>query len=273
MSMSFAMGIAETVEAINTIHTIWTLGKMITENVVANESLDQIEGQDARPGVDTATIIVHGVAGHANGWSKDLNTTPFQQDLGFDAKKTPRPAGNGPALNHDFYEFDWGGFSLDNIGLYPIKSVHTMALLHLQAAEELVSMKGYANIDIISHSWGTTLSYDLMNSTDVEVHDWVTMGSPLKWTTQKPDMNTGNWFNYYSLKDPVMHYEIYPPFPGFWDMFYAWKTGVNGGQGLSGDSSQKINHHPYDMGSSGFGEHGAYWNNEKVLTDLRNDLQ
>jgi RHS repeat-associated protein len=275
ISTSFAMGIAETIEAINTIHTIWTLGKMITESVVANESLDQIEGQDAKPGVDTATIIVHGVAGHANGWSKDLNTTPFQQDLGFNADSTPKPVGKGSQpLNHDFYEFDWGGFSLDNIGLYPIKSVHTMALLHLQAAEELVSMKGYDKINIISHSWGTTLSYDLMNSTDIEVHDWVTMGSPLKWTTQKPDMNTGNWFNYYSLKDPVMHYEIYPPFPGFWDMFYAWKTDVNGGQGLSGSLIiPKANQREHDMDKNGFDEHGAYWNNTWVLTHLREDLQ
>jgi hypothetical protein len=37
-------------------------------------------------------------------------------------------------------------------------------------------MNGYANLDIISHSWGTTLSYDLMNNSSIEVHDWVTMG-------------------------------------------------------------------------------------------------
>jgi len=48
-----------------------------------------------------------------------------------------------------------------------------MALVHLQMAEFLVWMNGYANIDIISHSWGTTLSYDLMNNSGIEVHDWL----------------------------------------------------------------------------------------------------
>ncbi len=69
-----------------------------------------------------------------------------------------------------------------------------------------------------------------------------------------------------------MHYELYPPFPGFWDMVNAWVTDVKGGQGLSGDSSQKINRR-YDMHQSSFAEHGAYWNDRNVLTNLRNDLQ
>ena len=130
----------------------------------------------------------------------------------------------------------------------------------------------YANINIISHSWGTTLSYDLMNSSDIEVHNWVTMGSPLKQTTEMPRENTGNWFNYYSLKDPVMHYELYPPFPGIYQMAHAVWTGVGGGPGLSEDRNT-FNHPRYDMLHTGFDEHGAYWNDPNVLSDLRNDLQ
>ncbi len=75
--------------------------------------------RDASPGVDTATIIVHGVegvdthGGHSSGWSKN-----FQQNLG------PQPILNvgGKPLNHDFDEFDWGGFGiLPGYGFYPIK--------------------------------------------------------------------------------------------------------------------------------------------------------
>lgn len=179
-------------------------------------------------------------------------------------------------MNHDFYEFDWGGFSIANAPpfLYPIKSVHQMALVHLQMAEFYVWMNGYANINIISHSWGTTLSYDLMNSSDIEVNDWVTMGSPLKWTTEKPAENTGNWINYYSLNDPVMHYEIYPPFPSFWDMANAVLTGVKGGQGLSGDFNiPKGFQRQFNMGKSGFDEHGAYWDYDPLLDDLSNQLK
>ena len=99
------------------------------------------------------------------------------------------------------------------VGFIPIKSVHQMALVHLQMAEFLIWMNGYANIDIISHSWGTTLTYDLQSNCDIETRNWVTMGSPLKTSTDKPTGNTGNWINMYDLHDPVVHFEMFPPFP------------------------------------------------------------
>jgi RHS repeat-associated protein len=238
--------------------------KKVSEIGAASESLWEIAGQNSWRTADTATIIVHGVESHPYGW-----TQGFQQNLG---PSPTLPVRNDP-LNHDFYEFDWAGFSLgDPYTLVPIKSVHQMALVHLQMAQFLVWMNGYANINIISHSWGTTLSYDLMNSSDIEVHNWVTMGSPLKQTTEMPRENTGNWFNYYSLKDPVMHYELYPPFPGIYQMAHAVWTGVGGGPGLSEDRNT-FNHPRYDMLHTGFDEHGAYWNDPNVLSDLRNDLQ
>ena len=244
--------------------------KLTTEGVNAGKSLQQIEGQDARPNVDTATIIVHGVAGHKNGWSK-----PFQANLG----PIPRKPVWNPPLNHDFFEFDWGGFSLDSIPLtlIPIQSVHQMAFVHLQMAQMLVWMKGYGNIDIISHSWGTALSYDLMNSGGIEMHDWVTMGSPLKSTTDKPVWNTGRWINYYSLNDPVTHFEVYPPFPSFAGMRNnvlrsAKRLGVDK-DGLTADPNVTLNHRPYSMGGFLLGEHSAYWDYIPVLSDLRLDLQ
>jgi hypothetical protein len=210
-------------------------------------------------GVDT-----HG--GHQLGWAGN-----FQQNLG---SKPILKVGNDP-LNHDFYEFDWGGFGIiPGFGFYPIKSVHEMALVQLRMEEMLVMMNGYANLDIISHSWGTCLAYDLMNNGGIEVHDWVTMGSPLKHDTQKPAENTGNWFNYYSPNDPVTHYEIYPPFPSFGEMYLAFAMDIYGGSGLSVDPNiPSGNQYPHYMGKVWFFEHIAYWNDAGVLSRLRNDLQ
>jgi hypothetical protein len=70
-----------------------------------------------------------------------------------------------------------------------------------------------------------------------------------------------------------MHYEIYPPFPSFYDMANAVFTGVKGGQGLSGDSNVTRNHLPYDMTKTGFDEHTAYWKWMPLVNDLRKDLQ
>jgi RHS repeat-associated protein len=213
-SLSLSMSIGTSLDAMNNAVVLqagYIAAKKVTEIGAATESLWEIVGQDKT--ADTATIIVHGVSGHPNGWSQS-NGTPFQQDLTNAKGQTPKAGIDGDPLNHDFYEFDWGGFSIANgIDLIPIKSVHEMALVHLQMAEMLVSMNGYANIDIISHSWGTTLSYDLMNNSTIEVNDWVTMGSPLKQTTQKPAMNTGKWINCYDLNDRVVHLEMFPPFP------------------------------------------------------------
>jgi hypothetical protein len=146
--------------------------------------------------------------------------------------------------------------------------------VHLQMAQMLVWMKGYSDINIISHSWGTTLSYDLMNSGGIEMHDWVTMGSPLKPTTDKPVWNTGKWINYYSPNDPVTHYEVYPPFPSFFQMAGAVWSGTKGGPGLSADPNVSAGfQRPFIMNQSGFDEHTAYWKWLPCVNQLRQDLQ
>lgn len=172
-------------------------------------------------------------------------------------------------LNHDFYEFDWGGFSIANVvplTLYPIKSVHEMALVQLQMDEMLVSMNGYANIDIISHSWGTTLAYDLQQTSGIETHDWVTMGSVLKKSTPKPVEVTGNWINFSSPDDPAYHAAMYPPFPsGLLDI-------ITPGPNVHSDPNVDISY-VFPMGKSGIDEHSAYWVNDTVATKLRLLLQ
>jgi RHS repeat-associated protein len=276
LTMSLAIGVSlQLLNNAPTLYQGYIASKKVTEIGAATESLWEIAGNNASPGVDTATIIVHGVSGHAYGWSQDLATTPFQQDLQLAAGRTPRPVGKDSLpLNHDFYEFDWGGFSIDdNWFLIPIKSVHQMALVHLQMAEMLVSMNGYAYIDIISHSWGTTLSYDLMNSSSVEVHDWVTMGSPLKQTTQKPVMNTGKWINCYDTHDPVVHLEAFPPFPDVHGLpLPSWGSGLT----KEPNNITPGYNHEYHFWTSWLSPrfvHSDYWNDYNVLTDLRNDLQ
>jgi RHS repeat-associated protein len=266
--MMMSMSIENILDTIEVVHAVWMVGSLITESVVANESLDQIESQNAKPGVDTATIIVHGVANHKNGWSKS-DETPFQQDLGNDASRTPMPVDpHSQPLNHDFYEFDWGGFSVGGIPwtIIPIRSVHQMALIHLQIAEELVSMKGYANIDIISHSWGTTLTYDLQQTSGIETHRWVTMGSVLKESTPKPARLTGDWINFSSPDDPAYTRGFYPPFPD--SIFELLLEGPN----VHSDKNVNVPH-VFSMNKSGIDEHGAYWNNYDVLSYLRKELQ
>jgi RHS repeat-associated protein len=269
LTVSMSIGVSlELFKAGPTLFAGYNAAAKVNEIGESFNSTVDAASRDASPGVDTATIIVHGVEGisppgHQLGWSKD-----FQKNLG------PTPilnVGNDP-LNHDFYEFNWGGFGIiPGIGFYPIKSVHEMALVQLQMEEMLVMMNGYANLDIISHSWGTCLSYDLLNNSGIEVHDWVTMGSPLKQTTQKPAENTGNWFNYYSQKDPVMHFEMYPPFP---DILGLPLPSSLIGPGLSLDLNiPSGNQREHYMGNVLFSEHTAYWNDPWVLTHLRKDLQ
>ena len=102
--------------------------------------------------------------------------------------------------------------------------------------------------------------------------------SPLKPSTDKPVWIGGDWINCYSLSDPVIHLEIYPPFPsvgeealGIANAFFM--LGFSG-DGLTRDSNVDIPHSHY-MGHlfNPIAEHGAYWNNDDVLKDLRNDLQ
>jgi hypothetical protein len=121
-----------------------------------------------------------------------------------------------------------------------------MAFVHLQMAQMLVSMKGYANMNIISHSWGTTLAYDLQNAGGFEMQHWVTMGSPLKQTTDKPLWNTGNWINCHDFNDFVTGLEMYPPFPS---TFGLPSPGSLIGPGLSADPNVDIQRY-YNFGFS-----------------------
>lgn len=176
------------------------------------------------------------------------------------------------SLNHDSYEFNWGGFSIGGIGEIPVKSVHQMAFVHLHAAQMLIWMKGYANMNFISHSWGTTLTYDVQNSGGIEMQHWVTMGSPLKSSTDKPVWNTGQWINCYDLNDPVVHLEMFPPFP---DTSGLPLPESLTGPGLTVDPSVTFQY-PYNFRASvspHWWVHSDYWVDSGVASDLRLRLQ
>jgi len=217
ISMSIATTIATTIERMyvgTVVKQGWIASKKATELAVSRNSILDAASKNASPDADSAAIIVHGVTHKESGWSQST-ATPFQQNLAGPGGRTATGVITGNPLKHDFYEFNWSGFSVGGVPwtFMPIKSVHQMALVHLEMAQLLVWGNGYANIDLISHSWGTTLTYDLQNVSGVPNRHWVTMGSPLKSTTPKPPGNTGNWINLYDWNDKVIHLEMFPPFP------------------------------------------------------------
>ena len=112
---------------------------------------------------------------------------------------------------------------------------------------------------------------------DIETRNWVTMGSPLKSTTDKPVRNTGNWINLFDLNDPVVHLAMFPPFPSTPGM--AGNVGnvlINGGgPGLTKNQNVSIQRE-YDFRTElqhkGW-VHSDYWISPKAATELRKRLQ
>jgi len=265
LSMAIASGIGDFYNCA-VLYKGYIASKKVMEIGASTESLWEIAGQNSWRTADTATIIVHGVSYKENGWSQ--NELPFQQNLTVPLLDPMNHGIVNDPLNHDFYEFDWGGFSIgDPYTLIPIKSVHQMALVHLQMAQFLVWMNGYANINIISHSWGTTLAYDLQQTSGIETHNWVTMGSPLKSTTPKPIGNTGLWINLLGIHDVVTGLEMYPPFPDVGGLPLP-----SHGPGLMADPNVTPGYnksYDFGFGLSHLWVHGDYWTSPKVASDLR----
>jgi len=135
-------------------------------------------------------------------------------------------------------------------------------------------MKGYDKINVISHSWGTTLSYDLMNSGGIEMHDWVTMGSPLNHNISKPVWNTGKWINFYSYYDPIVYLDMYPD-PGWHSplgaVFFlpSFTLGVFNPPQVDDSLGKNMG----AWGALSILEHSRYWNDDDVIDRIRQDLQ
>jgi hypothetical protein len=71
----------------------------------------------------------------------------------------------------------------------------------VQAANTLQA-KGYRNVNIIAHSWGTVISKDAQYRGVGNINTWVTMGSPLTASTNRPG-GLGTWINIWNDKDWV----------------------------------------------------------------------
>ncbi len=188
---------------------------------------------------DNATIIVHGVAPHANGWSTD-----FIEEM-----ETRAP-------NQDYYEFTWSGFSLNAlVGINMI--AHEVAVASMVQATNKLQSKGYKNVNIISHSWGTVVSRDAQYEGVGHINTWVTMGSPLSVFTRRPD-DLDRWINIYSLDDRVA-------------TLAPWGIGETGVDAYSGPGLYNRRGGIAQVRISG--GHGAYWTDETALETIGNRLR
>ncbi len=176
-----------------------------------------------------ATIIIHGIAPHSNGWSSN-----FRDEL------------KNRANNQDYYEFTWSGYTLTGtVGIN--KGVHDVATNSLVRAAQIVQQKGYSKVNIVSHSWGTVLSRDAQQAGVGNINTWVTMGSPLNADT--PKYGTPYWMNFYSMSDWVV-----TDAPDHLGM-----TGVEAGTGYLYNNSNVNVQQPVGGG------HTSYWENTTVL--------
>ena len=81
---------------------------------------------------------------------------------------------------------------------------HGIALASLTHCLATLPAKGYAKINVVSHSWGTVLSRDALNRQPLILNNWVTMGSPLSADTT-PRFPYQGWMNIFTRSDWVVH--------------------------------------------------------------------
>ena len=210
---------------------------------------------------DTAMICVHGVSGRTAGWSAEwkTNTERFFKD------------------RWDLYEYTWSGFE-GHFGMIPKQSIHNVAVSKCLMLYEMVMDKGYKHSDVVAHSWGTTITHNVLRLSGHRVKNWVTMGSPLRHDAPKP-ANVIKWLNVYSPCDPVCYLNMYPPYrltpnlgellhPG--GLFGSWLEQQNYVRGIfSNQNVHKHIRHVFGFGLiRGFKEHGQYWTEERVPYSL-----
>jgi RHS repeat-associated protein len=142
----------------------------------------------AKPrGHDHATVIVHGLQHHAPGYADDF--------IGLLKER---------GVEHDYYQFVWSGCQLAQVLLPPNPIHHGIALASLTHCLATLPAKGYAKINVVSHSWGTVLSRDALNRQPVTLNSWVTMGSPLSADTT-PRFPYQGWMNIFTRSDWIVH--------------------------------------------------------------------
>lgn len=167
-------------------------------------SYSQTKALTAKKEKLNATLIVHGIGPHiGDGWADDMIKL---------LKK-----GN-TSNNQDYYTFTWGGFMglpmnpgnlflatsrlLDCLPI-PNTVIHCQTLLGLWMTYLTIREKGYFNMNVIAHSWGTVLASNISHWVPEPYSLLVTMGSPL-WNGYT-SANTNRWVNIYDVDDVVIY--------------------------------------------------------------------
>ena len=193
---------------------------------------------------NNAVLYVHGMAWHEKGWSNDM------QEM---MKKAYH------INNQDSFEFRWTGFSASSYSFLPIPARlnHLIGLWSLVDGFATVQLKGYINVSVISHSWGTVLSRDALFLSLYHTSIWATMGSPLGCFI--PLFPFWFWNNYVNYGDPVvwaastlfkMGYNV-SPFPLLYQDFLVRQVKLT----------------TFDN------NHSVYWTSHTVIGDLARMLK
>lgn len=234
---------------------------LLNEASISGATLNRIAREERTQ--EKATLIVHGVTGKNEGWA-----SAFINSLSSDSYTGSMATGNlekiPGATTNDFYEYTWSGFSLPLVAM-PVISVHRIAYINLIYSSIVIWMKGYEKINVIAHSWGTTLTYDLLSSGGIVFNDWITMGSPLKNTTPRPAMLGGRWINYWCTTDPVCFFAMYPP----WQLIpNVAAPGLMLNDNVSHGCNHKVPGTEHMIWA-----HSVYWNNDFVINSIKNYIR
>jgi RHS repeat-associated protein len=236
--------------------TVSALG-VLREGTVGATNYNQIVHQPRT--LNNATIITHGVSGLPIGQSRTFGWSErFQQDL----KRTG-------LTTSDFVEFTWSGFDVSGFGIVPNRSVHYLTLSYYDLVLRTTWSKGYDKIHIVGHSWGTALSYDLLERSAVPIQHWVTLGSPLRADTPKPWSVAGDWVDFYSNSDPTTWLNIHPPFGILGALRATWQSAaVRVNANFSRNRTGMVVAHPGTFLDGLLYEHSAYWDDFLTMIDL-----
>ena len=193
-----------------------------------------------------ATVVVHGV------WKHEPN---------YAAEFVNRLQRYAP--DQDYYQFRWSGFGGILPMFVPNFIQHDLAQDSLEFSLGCLKSRGYANINVIGHSWGTVLSKDALNTGVINVGLWATMGSPLacepKFDTNGeqfiytpfPLFNYDKWMNFYNLCDPVVYLCLNAPL--------VTPLGLNITESATSPIFESPVPEQYNLGFITPDVHGCYW--------------
>ncbi|MBQ9369295.1 MAG: RHS repeat protein, partial [Victivallales bacterium] len=251
LAMSMNMNLSLAIGIFTGISMELTIGIIYTAYLSKQMSLEFLNEEKESP---NATVIVHGVWKHEPGYASDF------------VNRLQRYA-----PDQDYLQFRWSGFGGILPMFIPNYYQHDLAQRNLEYCLGTLKAKGYANINVIGHSWGTVLSKDALNSGVINVGLWATMGSPLACENQFDDngdpfistsfplFNHEKWMNFYNLIDPVVHLCMNGPLIGMCGV------GISDNDSLSSPIFESPLPEQYNLGIISPDVHGCYWYNPTTI--------